>query len=654
MTLPATRTRPPATALPRTRRFRVRKGDIYALWAGQTVSMFGDEITAVALPTIALLVLHVSAFQFGLIAASSYLPYPVLGLLAGAWIDRTRRRAVLMIADLVRGAAIVSIPLAVLVHRISMDQLVAVGLIVGTASVFFNSAYQAYLPHIVIRKDLNKANARLSVSETASQVAGPTMAGGLITLIGPGGAMFADAASFLVSVISLIFIRRPEMKPDRRRGSLLPDVRDGLRLVIRSRLLLGLTLTSAVSNLGRGMALELVVLFAYRGLHLPTAVVGAMLAAGNAGPFLGSLASQGLTARLGLGPTLLMGSVMKGLPWVFMPLALFGRAGIPVVVAIMVVSGFFIPISNTNMVTIRQSLVSPDMQGRVAATVRTVTRTAVPVATILGGALAQLGTNVLGPRAGLTGVLALGGLIWLSAGLLLPRRMLRRVHSIDDLDSVRPTLPGADQRQDGDGTGRDARRLPRIESVLLADEPYRPMRPYRPMQVIDPAVLSGHLAAAYPGQNPLLPPQRAVRRAPAPPAPGPAGPDVREVRNPARQEPHPTTPNRQIPHLPASGPAALHYEEPHPTTPNRQIPYPPTPRPPVPGPDPAWPGTGQSIWEMQDDARLGPDRQGPASRRPPAQAVPGRAADDLTEAGQGPYRHGTGRTAPGRRGTWRP
>jgi MFS family permease len=615
MTPPATGTRPAAAALPHRRRFRFRKGDIYALWAGQTVSMFGDEITAVALPTIALLVLHVSAFQFGLIAASSYLPYPVLGLLAGAWIDRTRRRAVLMIADLVRGAAVVSIPLAVLAHRISMYQLVAVGLTLGTASVFFNSAYQAYLPHIVTRKALNQANARLSVSETASQVAGPTIAGGMITLIGAGGAMFADAASFLVSVMSLIFIRRVEMKPERRRGSLLPDIRDGLRLVTRSRLLLGLTLTSAVSNLGRGMALELVVLFAYRGLHLPTAVVGVMLAAGNAGPFLGSLATQALTSRFGLGPTLLMGSVMKGLPWAFTPLALFGHAAIPVIVSIMVVSGFFIPISNTNMVTIRQTLVSPDMQGRVSATVRTVTRTAVPVATILGGALAQLGTNVLGPRAGLTSVLALGGLIWLSAGLLLPRRLLRNVHSIDDLRGVMPTLPGADKRQDG-STGRGATRLPRIESVLLAEEPYRPMRPYRPMQWI--GVPGEHDPAR---QGPHTPPA-ALRH----------------------QVPHPTTPNERIPHRPAPGQRV--------TRPMPQAPA--DPRSLAPGPDPAWLDALQEIWEIQNDARPGPYRQGPAGRPLPGSPVPGPAADDVTGAGQEPYRRGTGRTVPGRHGTGRP
>ena len=498
--------------------------------------MFGDEITAVALPTVALLVLNASPLQFGLIGASSYLPYPVLGLLAGAWIDRMRRKVVLLIADLVRGAAIASIPVAVLTRTVTLTQLVVVGLIVGTASVFFNSAYQAYLPHIVTSDDLSKANARLSISETASQVAGPTMAGGLISLAGVGGAMFADAVSFLASVISLLFIRRPEPEPERRRGSLIPDVSQGLRLVIRNRLLLGLTLTSAVSNLGRGMALELVVFFAFKGLHLSPALVGVMMAAGNAGPFLGSLVSQRFTTRFGLGPALLIGSVMKGLPWVFMPLALLG-GGVPVVITVMVVSGFFIPISNVTTLTIRQTLVTSDMQGRVAATVRTVTRTVVPLATILGGVLAQVGTRLLGPRAGLTAVLALGGLIWLSAGLLLPRRVLRQVHSIDDLEGAVPAATEGSRRGGGRGRAGSGRRAGARralqQSLLLGQEPPPWAEElYRPMRMTGPVMMPGYGSRAHqetyarPAGPPPAGPRPASPRpaSPRPASPRPAGP----------------------------------------------------------------------------------------------------------------------------------
>lgn len=493
-----------APSLPPKRRYRVRPTDLRRLWAGQTVSMFGDEITAVALPTIALLTLNASPFQYGLLSASTYLPYPVLGLLAGAWVDRVRRRTVLLLADLVRGVAIASIPVAVITGTLTVPHLVLVGLVVGTASVFFNSAYQAFLPHVVATETLTKANARLSTSETASQVAGPSLAGLLISAIGVGGAMIMDAASFLVSVLSLLMIRRPEIAPERRRSSLIPDVRQGLRLVTRDRLLLGLTLTSAVSNLGRGMALQLVLLFAYSGLNLSPAVAGVMLAAGNVGPFLGSLASRRFTERFGLGPALLIGSVMKGLPWLLVPLALFGGA-IPIIVAIMVVSGFFIPVSNVTTLTIRQTLVAAEMQGRVAATVRTVTRTAVPLATILGGGLGEFGTSLLGPRAGLSAVLALGGLIWMSAGVLLPRRVLRRVHSVDDLDELDPTVADRDPhrgrhraaaangRGGGDTPGAGRAAMPALS--VGVNGPDRTDMP--PLRSTDPTA-DGHLRVVRP------------------------------------------------------------------------------------------------------------------------------------------------------------
>lgn len=412
---------------------RIRPGDLRRLRVGQTISQFGDEITDVALPTIALVVLHASPLQFGLLTASTSLPSLAIGLLVGAWVDRVRRRTVLLLADLVRFLAILTIPVAALAGVLSIGQLFAVGLTVGTASVFFNSAYQAYLPSIVDAGRITKANAQLTVSETAAQVGGPTVAGGLISLAGAPLAMALDAASFLASVGSLVLIRRPEPRVARRRSSLVPEVREGLRTVFGDPLLRGLTLTSALSNLGRGMALELFLLYAFRGLHLSPGLAGVVLAIGNIGALAGGLACERVTSRLGLGPTLLLGSVLKGLPWVLLPLTLFGAA-VPLSVLILAVSSFFVPISNVTTVSIRQTLTPAHLQGRVAATTRTVTRAVLPLSAVLGGALAQLGTTLLGSRLGLASVLGLGGLIWMSATALLPRRRLRRAYRLADLE----------------------------------------------------------------------------------------------------------------------------------------------------------------------------------------------------------------------------
>jgi MFS family permease len=563
--------------------------------------MFGDEVTGVALPSVALLLLHATPFQFGLLTASAYLPYPVLGLVVGAWVDRIRRRRVLVLADATRFVAIASLPVAALVGVITVTQMFVVGLIVGTASVFFNSAYQAYLPSIVRADEITAANAKLSVSETSSQVGGPPLAGLLISAFGASGALLVDAGSFLVSIISLAFIRRPELDPrgeppggsrtpagrppGRSRlagrpdghghtdgdgdgdgyrggygygdgggnrggygygyryrggygyddgfgdgydgrgyadrplywrlsggrpggppvpervdpdppagperatggGSLFADVVEGLKVVFGNRLLRGLTLTSALSNLGRGMALELFLLFAYNGLQVSPAVAGLMLAAGNVGSLLGSLTCRRLTDRLGLGRTLILGSVMKGLPWLLAPLTLLGGA-VPIIVGIMIASSYFVPISNVTTLSLRQSMVSRELQGRVAATTRTVTRTIVPLSAVLGGILAQLGTASLGRQAGLAAVLALGGLLWTGATLLLPRDSLRRLRSLDDVDATTGTTSGTRNRRDRADTGHDGhpandepslfepareRSSPRRLRPHLDDDPHR-------------------------------------------------------------------------------------------------------------------------------------------------------------------------------------
>ncbi|HEY6793859.1 MAG TPA: MFS transporter [Kineosporiaceae bacterium] len=469
----------------------MRPGDLRRLRAGQTVSMFGDEVTAVALPTVALLTLHATPLQFGLLTAATYLPYPLLGLQVGAWVDRMRRRRVMVMADVVRFTAIASIPLAAFAGALTITHLFVVGLVVGTASLYFNAAYQAYLPSIVDADQITIANVKLSVSETGAQVGGPPLAGLLIGALGAAGALAVDAASFLVSVASLRFIRRAEpgpardrerrtspapprrvrRRPRRQRGALRREIREGLQVVFTDPLIRGLTLTSALSNLGRGMCLELFLLFAYDGLRLTPGTASLVLAVGNLGSLAGSLTSGRVTAALGLGPALRIGSLLKGLPWVLAPLTLLAPP-VPVSMAMILVSSYFVPISNVTTVSIRQSLVSRELQGRVASTTRTVTRTMVPLSAVLGGVLANVSTAALGQRAGLAVVLAVGGLLWTSATVLLPRRRLERLRTLSDVHRAEPTVPAAPALPSprGDGTRQpleDGTRQPRRDRTRL-------------------------------------------------------------------------------------------------------------------------------------------------------------------------------------------
>lgn len=408
-----------------------RNPDFRRFWAGQSISSFGDQVSIIALPTIAVVVLHASPFVFGLLSASGYFAYPVIGLFAGAWVDRLSRRRVLIGADAVRLLAVGAVPVAAAFGALSIPLLFAASLVSGAATCFFSAAYQAYLPSVAPAQDIAAGNALMEISNSAAQVSGPSLAGILIGAIGSAYAMVADAATYGASVISLALIRGAEQPPARRRHNLLPDVREGLVLVWRHPLLRRLTTATATANLGRGLALELFLLFAYRALRLTPITVGFMLAAGSVATLAGSALCRKLAARFGLGRTLLVSGVCKGLPWLLTPLALVVPA-IPLMVAVIAVSGFFIPVWNVNSVSLRQYMTDPAVLGRVSATVRTTTSSAVPLAGLLGGGLATAGTALWGDRTGLAVVLAFGGALWAAATLALPLRGMSRVTDPDD------------------------------------------------------------------------------------------------------------------------------------------------------------------------------------------------------------------------------
>ena len=189
-----------------------RNPDFLKLWAGQTVSLLGSAVTMLALPSVAILTLGAKPFQVGLLESAQFLAFPILALPAGVWVDRWERRMVMIVADVGRALALGSIPLAWALHALTLAQLYAVALVTGTLTVFFDVAYQAYLPALVDKDDIVDGNAKLAVSQSASQLAGNGLAGILIQALGAPLAVFADAVSFIASVVGLAAIRKRESR----------------------------------------------------------------------------------------------------------------------------------------------------------------------------------------------------------------------------------------------------------------------------------------------------------------------------------------------------------------------------------------------------------------------------------------------------------
>jgi len=194
--------------------------DFRLLWTGETTSFLGTAVSELAIPLVALSVLHASAFAISAMIAAAWVPWVVIGLPAGAWVDRLPRRRILIVSDLVSLAAFVSVPVAAWSGVLTVVQLVAVSLISGVAAVFFKTAYRAFLPTLLKRDDLLEANSKLQASEQATNVAGPGVAGLLAQIAGAVTGVLANAVSFAISALclSLIHVHEPKREVKKTRG----------------------------------------------------------------------------------------------------------------------------------------------------------------------------------------------------------------------------------------------------------------------------------------------------------------------------------------------------------------------------------------------------------------------------------------------------
>jgi MFS family permease len=412
-----------------------RHPDFLRLWAGETISVIGSQVTLLAVPFIAITLLHASTFEVGLLTAVETLPFLLVGLPAGAVIDRVRRRPVMIVADLGRAAALTSIPIAHAFDVLTMAQLYAVVLVTGVLTVFFDVAYQAYLPSVVARDQLVEGNAKLAMSQSAAQVAGPGLAGGLVGLIGAVAAIWADAASFVLSALALLGIRHRESRPDADADAadagapaapppkIRTAVAEGLRYVWHHPLLRPIAGSTATFNLFGSMSGAVIVVFAVRELDMTAGHIGAVTAVGNVGFLVGAALSARITARLGVGRTIMWSGLVSGLGGWLAPLATPATAT-PVLVASLAIVVVGVPPYNINQVSLRQAITPDRLQGRLHATMRFLVWGTMPVGALLGG--------VLGTLVGLRATLAIGAAGTSLAFLWVALSPVRSISTIPD------------------------------------------------------------------------------------------------------------------------------------------------------------------------------------------------------------------------------
>ena len=363
------------------------------LWWGQAISEVGSQVSALALPTVAILILSATPFQVGLLEALAFLAFPVLGLVAGVYADRIRRRPIMIVCDLLRMLALGSVPAAYVLGLLTIEQLYVVALLVGVGTVFFDVAYQSYLPAIISRSDLVEGNSKLQVTGSVAQMVGPALAGFLIQLVGAARAVTVDATSFLISVLSIWWIRRPEPAPrpssDAGRSGFFSEMLEGIRFVLGNATISRIAGCTATSNLGGNIMFAVYLIFAYRFLHLSPGVIGVVFAAGAVGGLLGALSASWIAARIGLGPTLFVSITAGALSNILVPLAQFGFA-VPLLIAAFFVGSLVNPVYNINQVSLRQAITPDRVQGRMNATVRTIIWGTIPIGALIGGTIGNV------------------------------------------------------------------------------------------------------------------------------------------------------------------------------------------------------------------------------------------------------------------------
>jgi MFS family permease len=381
------------------------------LWAGQTVSMLGSQITSVVVPLLAVISLHASIADMGVLGTVVRLPY-LLYLAAGVWVDRTSRRRMLISTDLSRGALMLSIPIAALTHVLTLPLLLFVVFTVMVLGVWFDIAYLSYVPSLVEGHELTTANSIMETSSSTAQVAGNSIGGFLVQLLTAPIAIFVDSASFVISAFAVWRIRKPEPPLPAREGSgvreIISSTAAGLRYVVRNRILAPLALAIGSYMLFWSAQLALYVYYLANSLHLNAGVIGLTLAAAGPGAVAGAALAGKSQRTIGVAGTIIGALTLFGAAAFLIPLAPHNRvAAVPVLLAAEFLMGAGLQLCNINVITTRQTITPRALLGRVTASSRFLAFGTAPFGSMLGG---LLGTT-LGAR---------GGLFVAAAGLLLP------------------------------------------------------------------------------------------------------------------------------------------------------------------------------------------------------------------------------------------
>jgi len=412
--------------------------DFLKLWTGQSISELGSQVSQLAIPWLAAVGLHASPIEFSLLGVLGFLPFILFALPAGVWVDRLRRRPILIVGDASRAVLLALIPILWAAGALQFWHLLVLQFVFGVFTVFFDVAYQSYLPALIEREHLVDGNSKLQLTVSVAQVAGPSMTGAIIAAITAPYAIVVDAASFVVSTGFMLRMRHREELPAREEGvphpKMWPQVKEGLRWVVGNRHLRAIAACTGISNFFGQILFAIFILYAVRTLRLSSVEVGAVFGIGSLGSIAGALVADRVRKRLGVGRAIVVYAILFSVAGIAYPLAPRSFP-LPALMVGTAVIGFASVAYNITQVSFRQAITPERLQGRMNAAMRWIVWGTMPLGTLLGGALGQ----TIGLRAAMW-VGAIGSAPVFLTVLLSP------VRSIVDMPEpvIEPTLAQAE------------------------------------------------------------------------------------------------------------------------------------------------------------------------------------------------------------------
>src|SRR5690554_1729510 len=372
---------------PTRRRSLTHHADFRRLWTGDALGQLGAELTGFAIPVFAVQTLHATEWEMGVLGAAEFAAFLAIGLPAGAWVDRMRKRHVLIVTDLVRAAVLAVVVVAALLGSASVPLLVGAALVIGVCRLFFDVAHQSYVPGLVGLEHVVEGNSKLQATASVAQTVGPALGGVALRVISAPFLLAFTVLSYVLSAGWVSRIRQLEEKPDKaaRRG-LWVEVREGLEFVVRQPLLRRMVACTAISNFAGNVGAAVFAIFVLRTLGLTEAVLGLVVSAGAIGGLLGAVVAERVTRFVGEGRVIPLTAILFAPAYAAFPLAVVVDAPPEaMLVAGMALSSFIIVVYNIAQVSFRQRLCPPPLLGRMNASVRFVVWGVVPLGSLLGG-----------------------------------------------------------------------------------------------------------------------------------------------------------------------------------------------------------------------------------------------------------------------------